>query len=144
MPNDWGWSNTREITITNPPDTVFIGLQMKTTGEQHQQLYIDNYMVNGILTKNKEIKLGEYNFTIYPNPITSESIISFQTKTNDKVNLAVYDIQGRKICTLLNEIRNFGYHTVPVENIFTAGGVYLCKLTTSEGVSTLKLIVNKQ
>ncbi len=83
-------------------------------------------------------------FLCYPNPITSESVISFQTKTNDKVNLAVYDIQGRKICTLLNEIRNSGYHTVPVENIFTAGGVYLCKLTTSEGVSTLKLIVNKQ
>jgi hypothetical protein len=145
MPNDWGWSNTGEITITNPPDTVFIGLQMKTTGEQHQQLYIDNYMVNGIVTReNEEIALGENNFNIYPNPGTSESFISFETQKSENVNLSVFDIQGRKICTLLNENLNAGTHTIQLGNLIKANGVYLCKLATSEGVSTLKLIVNNQ
>jgi hypothetical protein len=51
MPSDWGWSNSGEITISNPPDTLFIGLLQKSTGEQHLQLYIDNFEVNGNTTR---------------------------------------------------------------------------------------------
>jgi len=77
---------------------------------------------------------------ISPNPITSESNISFQTKTSGKVNLSIFDIQGRKICTLLDGNLNAGMHTIPLENQIQRSGVYLCKLATSEGVSTIKLI----
>ena len=140
MPVEWGWSNTGEITINNPPDTVFIGLQMKTPGEQHQQFYIDNFEVSGIKTTSEIINLYN-NIKVYPNPVTTESVISFQTKTSGEVNLSIFDMQGRKICTILNEKRNAGKHTVPVSNSILKNGVYLCRLTTSGRISTLKMIV---
>lgn len=93
----------------------------------NQKIYVEN---NGLY------------LTCYPNPITSESVISFQTKTNGKVNLSVFDMQGRKICTLVDEKLNAGIHTIPVSSSLPANGVYLCKLITAEGISTKKLIVN--
>jgi hypothetical protein len=83
---------------------------------------------------------NNFDLQVYPNPITSESVISFQTKTNGKVNLSVFDIQGRKICTLLNEKVNTGKHTIPLSNSLSESGVYFCKLQTPEGVSTIKFI----
>jgi hypothetical protein len=81
---------------------------------------------------------------IYPNPISNQSVISFQTKCSGNVNLSVFDLQGRKICTLLDEKMNAGTHTIQLGNQLKANGVYLCKLATLEGVSTLKLIVNSK
>jgi hypothetical protein len=71
-------------------------------------------------------------------------MISFETQSSEKINLSVFDIQGRKICTLLDENLNAGTHTIQLGNKITANGVYLCKLATSEGVSTRKLILNSK
>lgn len=97
-----------------------------------------------ILGINDKTTIAHHKLAVYPNPLTDESMISFQTKTNEKVTLLVFDIQGRKVCTLLDENINAGMHTIPVENQIKRSGVYLCKLATSEGVSTLKLIVNSK
>jgi hypothetical protein len=142
MPIDWGISNTGEITINNMPDTLFIGLRMKSTGEQHQQLYIDNFEVNGNVTDSKLIASNKNSIKIYPNPVTGESVISFQTKTSGKVDLSIFDMQGRKIATLLNEKLHVGRHTIPVSNLLPSSGIYFCKLQTSDGILTKKLIVN--
>ena len=81
---------------------------------------------------------------IYPNPITNKSVISFQTKTSGKVNISIYDMQGRKICTLLYKKLSAGTQTVPVSISLPASGVYFCKLQTPDGISTKKLIVNSK
>ena len=92
---------------------------------------VENYLV-----------ADDFQLDCYPNPISSESVISFQTKTNGKVNLSIFNIQGQKICTLLNEKRNAGKHTIPVSYSMPASGVYFCKLQTKEGISTKRIIIN--
>ncbi|MBN2778126.1 MAG: C10 family peptidase, partial [Bacteroidales bacterium] len=94
--------------------------------------------INELAENNSQIKLS-----CYPNPVTSESVISFQTKTSGDVDLSIFDIRGRKIYTLLNENRKAGIYTVPVSNALPASGVYFCKLSTEEEVITVKLIQNK-
>ncbi len=110
-----------------------------------ETFFLDNYRFNINLTTPTAISGFDNANTnallIYPNPTTSESIIYFQTKTSEKVNLAIFDIQGRKICTLLDEKRNAGKQTIPIKNTFPASGIYFCKLATSEGISVLKFVV---
>ncbi|MBT3383000.1 MAG: T9SS type A sorting domain-containing protein [Prolixibacteraceae bacterium] len=142
MPNDWGWSNSGEITISNPPDTVFIGLQKKSTGEQHLQLYIDNFKVNGNITNVPLNEHSKNDYRIYPNPITNTSIISFTNTKTENINLSIFDLQGRKICTVLDKNMSQGNHSIPLGKHIQTNGVYFCRLATTEGVSTLKLVVN--
>ncbi len=141
MPTNWGWSNSGRITISNPPDTIFIGIRKKSTGVQHLQLYIDNFEVDGTFTGLQNIESANATFLIFPNPVTANSVVSFQTKTTGNVNLSLYEIQGSKICTLIDNNLVAGNHTIPVGNEIRTSGVYICKLITPKGISTKKLIV---
>jgi hypothetical protein len=138
------WKNSGEITLPAPPDTLFLGIRYSSPGEQHQQVYVDNFIVKSNTTGISETAFEDLGFTIYPNPVSSESVVSFRTKTSGKVNLSIYDIQGRKIFTLLDEKLPTGNHTVPIGNYIMENGVYFCQLSTANTSSTLKFIINKQ
>lgn len=140
----WIWKNSGEITLPEPPDTLFLGIRYSSPGEQYQQVYVDNFIVKSNTTGISETAFEDLGFTIYPNPVSSESIVSFRTKTSGKVNLSIYDIQGRKIFTLMDENLPTGNHTVPLGNYIMENGVYFCQLSTANASSTLKFIVNKQ
>ncbi|WP_346858425.1 C10 family peptidase [uncultured Draconibacterium sp.] len=137
------WNNTGNIIIEDLGDAIYFAFHTEFTANDGIYFLLDNFNVTGTIT-NTQIKLiPENDFTIYPNPVTSESVISFHTKTSEKVNLAVFDIQGRKISTLINGNLNAGTHTLPIGNQLKFTGIYFCKLSTSEGVSTLKIVKNK-
>jgi hypothetical protein len=59
------------------------------------------------------------------------------------VHLAIYDIFGREITTLVNEVLSSGrkIFSVSLKNIPT--GVYTYRLTTSEGSISKKMIITK-
>ncbi len=79
----------------------------------------------------------------YPNPLTNTSIVSFTNSISGKVNLSIFDLQGRKICTVLNKNMPQGKHTVSLGNQIKGNGIYFCTLTTETERKTLKLVVNK-
>lgn len=138
--NEWTW-NTANIEIENPGEKLVFAIRYQSNASKSNYILIDNLSLKGITTNSDIWSTSDQEFKIYPNPITSESIISFTTKTNDKVNLTVYDLQGRKICTLIDNNLAAGNHTIQLENQIQTNGVYLCKLVTTEGISTKKLIL---
>jgi hypothetical protein len=81
---------------------------------------------------------------IYPNPATSESTISFQTKINEDVNLSIFDIQGRKITTILEKKLSAGSYNYSLGKTISSDGVYFLRLKTQEGISTQKIIYMKE
>ncbi len=126
--------------IQNPPEKLNIKFRFQSTEGNYASYLIDNFYVEGITTNSEKTLFAETNFKIYPNPITSNSEISFQLKICENVNLSIFDIQGQKICTLIDEKIIAGAHTIPLGNQIQTNGIYLCKLATSEGISTIKLI----
>ncbi|SHJ15696.1 Por secretion system C-terminal sorting domain-containing protein [Tangfeifania diversioriginum] len=146
--NDLSWNSPegewaqKSFTIQSPPEKLNIAFRFVSTDGNYVSHFIDNFYVKNRLTGSKHKTNPTVNLNIHPNPATSESIISFQTQTAGKVNLSIFDIQGRKICTLLNKKLNAGMHTIPVSNSLTTNGVYFCELQTSEGILTKKLIIN--
>lgn len=76
----------------------------------------------------------------YPNPFNPLTKIDFDLPEKGFVTLKVYDILGREMVSLLNEIKEAGYHTAE----FNAGkfnsGIYIYRLTV-DGLSTMKKLV---
>jgi hypothetical protein len=140
--NENEWHNTGNLVIDDLGDAIYFAFQAEFTANEGIYFLLDNFEVKGTITGSEIKKIAANNFKVYPNPITNQSTISFQTKSTGNVNLSVFDLQGRKICTLLDEKMNAGTHTIQLGNQLKINGVYLCKLATLEGVSTLKLIVN--
>jgi flagellar hook assembly protein FlgD len=87
-------------------------------------------------------------FTSLPNPFTSSTEISFQLSKDEDVNLCIYDIQGRLIKVLINDIKRAGTHNVAwhgldKNNNRVTAGVYFCKFTTEQDTYVQKLLLLK-
>jgi len=77
----------------------------------------------------------------YMRTVTSISKIHFNLKKRVKVELTIFDLQGKKLCNISNEILNAGNHEFPIGKYLTKNGVYICRLKVKNNVSTLKLIM---
>ena len=84
----------------------------------------------------------------YPNPFNPTTRISYRVPTRSEVTLRVYDILGREVTTLVNEIQSAGTYSVvwdgtDAEGRRTASGIYLYRLTAGDFSRTRKMILLK-
>lgn len=76
-----------------------------------------------------------------PNPVTVSAAVRFSLTTAGHVDLAVYDVAGRRVQSLVNNDFEPGHHTVTWQPTDLASGVYFLRLSTSEGVLTHQAMV---
>ena len=77
-----------------------------------------------------------------PNPVRGSGIIRFSLPTAGSVTLVVYDIQGRRVTTLLDhEAQAAGRHDVAVRADRWKPGVYFCRLEAGGRSAAKKMIV---
>ena len=82
----------------------------------------------------------EFGFvTAYPNPFNSATQISFSLTKSSTINLALFDLNGRRVIDLIIGRFDVGMHTVMLNGSQLSSGLYIAKLTSIEGSSKLKL-----
>jgi hypothetical protein len=79
----------------------------------------------------------------YPNPFNPTTTISYVITVDSDVELTVYDINGRKIQTLVNEHQDAGTYTLNFDASGLASGVYLYKLRSGRHVESRKMLLLK-
>ena len=73
----------------------------------------------------------------YPNPFNPTTNILYSIPSEGMVELIVYDVLGRNVKTLVNEIQTAGNHTVTLKGYDLSSGVYFYRLNYS-GYSLVK------
>jgi hypothetical protein len=73
--------------------------------------------------------------------VTVSAAVRFSLTTAGHVDLAVYDVAGRRVQSLVNNDFEPGHHTVTWQPTDLASGVYFLRLSTSEGVLTHQAMV---
>ena len=94
------WANV--IDFNNPPPSV----------NTEENEILDNF----ILMQN------------YPNPFNAKTRISYQIPKKSKIKLQVFDILGRKVKTLVNEVQPIGRYNISFEGLDLASGIYIYSL----------------
>ncbi|MBN2103690.1 T9SS type A sorting domain-containing protein [bacterium] len=79
----------------------------------------------------------------FPNPFNPFTTIRYTVPKVCHVNLIIYDLLGREITTLVNEIKTPGKYLVKWNGQNRAAGIYLAHLTAGEFTNTKKLILQK-
>ena len=62
---------------------------------------------------------------------------------NDNVVLKVYNILGKEIATLVNEVLQPGSYEVTFDGSIFPSGIYFYQLTTNDFIETKKLVLLK-
>ncbi len=94
-----------------------------------------------------EIKIGipmEYELTQnYPNPFNPVTVINYQIPKKGNVSLTLYDISGREVRSLLNEIKEAGYYSVSFNGSDLSSGIYFYSLNVNGFKDTKRMMLLK-
>jgi ligand-binding sensor domain-containing protein len=82
-------------------------------------------------------------FQNYPNPFNPTTSIRFTLYNQQFVSLKIFDIIGREITTLINEIKTAGTYNINFNGENLSNGIYFCLLTTKEYNKTIKMVLIK-
>jgi hypothetical protein len=81
--------------------------------------------------------------TPYPNPAQNNFSIRFAVPRTSKVEIAIYDINGVKVKSLLSETREPGFHNVTTNCKDLPNGAYIVKMNADNYRAIEKFIVTK-
>jgi len=79
----------------------------------------------------------------YPNPFNPVTVIEFQLPETRDVTLEIFDITGRRLAVLVDDLRHAGQHRVNFDASGLASGVYFYRLTAGEFTRSRKMILVK-
>jgi len=79
----------------------------------------------------------------YPNPFNPETVIEFSLPATGYVQLKVFDLLGKEMTTLLDDVRGAGRYRVSFNAAGLSGGVYFYQLRYNTRVDTRRMILLK-
>jgi serine protease len=82
-----------------------------------------------------------YVLESYPNPFNSSTLIKYAIPKAGKVTLAIYDLLGREVTTLVDENQTAGTHCYSWGDGARSSGVYFARLENELYSKTIKLIL---
>ncbi len=79
----------------------------------------------------------------YPNPFNPTTTISFQLPIASQVTLKIYDLLGKEVVTLVDEMKNAGSYRFNFDASQLASGMYFYRLDTKNFSQVRKMILLK-
>ncbi len=124
--------NEKVITETNESNN---GLFISTQGNDLKFTASTSSGIN-------DVKNNSLSFSSFPNPVISNTEISFSLKQNNTGSIHIYDITGKEMMNVITENTTFlaGKNTIPLNTQYLPAGIYQCVLQTNEGIATQKIV----
>ncbi|MDO9186907.1 MAG: T9SS type A sorting domain-containing protein [Bacteroidia bacterium] len=78
-----------------------------------------------------------------PNPAKQNTVITFQLNSSGLVSLALFDMLGNLVSSLINEEMKAGTHAIPLETATKPNGIYFYVLKKDGFSQTKRMVVSK-
>ena len=121
------------FTFDKQPTNVFFDIHNEIVLKQAS-------LVVGIDEKN----IGEQSFSLrqnFPNPVINKTTLTYSIPANSQVSLVIYDMAGKKLLNLVDEMQSFGTHVLSTDLSGLGTGMYLCRLDADGKSTSIKIAV---
>jgi hypothetical protein len=98
--------------------------------------------VSGI-TNTNIVPSKYFLYQNYPNPFNSTSNLKFEIANLGNVKIIIYDVTGREVQTLVNEVMKPGTYNVLFNGSQLSSGIYFYKLITNGYIETRRMVILK-
>lgn len=137
-----GTVNTKIIYVRYNPSAAGAhngNITVSSQGANTQLVAVDGVSAagNGVSIIPSDEQLIE----LFPNPSHTYVYINYNLLVNNKCVLQICDMNGKVIHQMTKATETPGLHQTSFDVSSLAGGIYICKLFTSNGMSALKFIV---
>jgi hypothetical protein len=80
-------------------------------------------------------------FQNFPNPFNPETTIKFGLPQQEHISLKIYDILGREVRTLLDEVMDEGTYRIRFNSLGLASGIYIYRISSNNSSASRKMII---
>jgi chitinase len=151
------------VEIAAPPANQWTTIAVPTPPEQFTRFYIanntgasrtatfDNIRFTGqgatkvptSVTGNPELP-GDFRLDQnYPNPFNPKTVVSGQLSVASRVSLRVFDLLGREVATLVDELKDAGTIRVEFDGSNLSSGIYICRMTVGSFTDSKRMVLMK-
>jgi len=129
----------------NALNTTFNGTITINTSDTNIVLNVTGYSssLSGVTTVSSNVPDKFDLSQNFPNPFNPSTKINFAVPYRSFVTLKVYDMNGREVSVLLNQMQNAGTYQFDFNAGNLTSGTYFYKLETADFTQTKKLILVK-
>jgi subtilisin family serine protease len=86
---------------------------------------------------------GKMDLTIYPNPASDHTTVSFNLSKKDNINITIFDMQGRLLEQVQHEVLGAaGTQTVKLDLASYPKGVYMLKIGIGQQIMSKKMVIH--
>jgi len=111
-------------------------------------LFLSKFDLNlssGINSITKTNSADDFQLEIYPNPFSTATRIKYRITSKSRTDVSVYDINGRKVKTLINKTQQPGFYSIVWDgsdnnNNLIHKGMYFITIQTKKGTYTKRII----
>jgi len=142
----WTYQSFDISSYCNSSPTVKIRFRLTSDSYlTYDGWYVDDIKITGyqsVITGIENGNLSPYEFSLeqnYPNPFNPITQINYSIPEKGFVKLVVYDLLGREVATLVNEIKDAGKHTLSYDASMLSSGVYFYTLQVNGMTETRKM-----
>jgi hypothetical protein len=131
------------VWVTDTKDTVQVSTYSNTAGYTpiFRTINLKKLTETSLEDNNlpKEFSLSQN----YPNPFNPSTVINFSLPQDAQVKLTVYDMLGREVAVMVNELRSAGTYSISVDGRSMASGIYVYRLEAGNRTFTRKMTLIK-
>lgn len=80
-------------------------------------------------------------FSVYPNPAGDQTTLQFSVQQKSTVNISLFDMSGRIVEVVLNEMLDEGEQVMTLHTALLARGMYTIRMISGEGLQIQKLML---
>ncbi|MBS1494218.1 MAG: S8 family peptidase [Bacteroidetes bacterium] len=109
-------------------------------------LYIDNITSGTVTGIGNQLTLTPEKYELsqnYPNPFNPTTKISYSIPKAGIVTMKIFDVTGREVASLVNELMQPGAYTVDFNASAFASGVYFYRLEAQDFIDTKRMVLLK-
>lgn len=137
----------------NPNGAPFAGPTAVSLSPDQQTAYVADRVARKIFVFSTSLtgvderpQSQPYRFHLnqnYPNPFNPSTLISYELRSNGRVDLQVFNILGQEVATLVDGVESAGVHSVLFDGSKLSSGVYFYTLENGPQRVTKKMILIK-
>ena len=129
------------IFNANPVGLTYTGGLSSQDAYFCQTIAYQNY--TSVHSENIVVPKSFVLYQNYPNPFNQSTIINFGCSIKSNVCIKVYDVLGKEITTILNEVKDAGKYSIRFNAANLTSGVYFYRMQIEEFIQTKQMIVLK-
>ena len=143
-PSGFGFSQSASTTLISSVGEPFVGFsQIGSAFIYSGSLFRNVVIITGLRESTSQLPLEYALYQNYPNPFNPSTTVRYDLPKATFVTLAIFDVLGRQISTIVEEEKPAGTYQVNFYMPNLPSGVYFYRFQTRDYVKTKKFVLLK-